>query len=110
MRFPAFGQQRRSSLDEVELDTLLDEEGTFAPRSSPRKTISRLRIALAVLFLLLCAWALLSFGGGEGVATDSHRNGSNVDVFETFNISSPDGSAHASFIGAFLRRGSVDLD
>lgn len=108
MRF--LGQQRRSSLEEVELDTLLGEGGTFTPRSSPRKTVYRLRIPLALLcFLLLCSWTLLSFDSTEG-ATGNHRNGSNVDDFQTFNISSPDGSAHASFIGAFATRGSVDKD
>lgn len=29
-----------------------------------------------------------------------HQNGSNVDSFKVLNISSPDGSAHASFIGS----------
>lgn len=67
---------------------------------------NRKRVA-AVVALWLTAfvgWSWWSTSGDEQVVGSyrwSHRNGSNVDVFKDWNISAPDGSATATFIGEF---------
>ncbi|SCV71323.1 BQ2448_2911 [Microbotryum intermedium] len=49
------------------------------------------------LFFISCSVASLENGFGDGQG--NYRNGSNIDVFQDYNISAPDGSAIATFIG-----------
>ncbi|ORY67949.1 galactose mutarotase-like domain-containing protein [Leucosporidium creatinivorum] len=60
---------------------------------------NKLLVAGGILTILIALWSITGPRDPRNSYAFTHRNGSNIDVFRDWTISSPDGSAQATFIG-----------